>query len=300
MPTRFHSPLIVFLVCSLGIALFSGMDAVMKLLVLAIGAFASMLWRNLVGLGMSAGLYLPTRSGWPPPRVLKIHVLRGVLSAAMGFLFFWGIASVPLAQAIALAFMAPLIAIYLASALLNEHIGPKTLLGSAIAFAGILVIFFGQSQADLGRDALIGSLAVLASAALYAVNIILMRRQSLVAKPREIAFFQNLTVTAVFAFAAIFLGARLPSAIHWPWLVLAAALALASMLLLSWAYARAQASYLATTEYTAFLWAALFGWLIFGEPLAAPTVCGAALIIAGCIVAARRPQEAGPALDAAS
>jgi S-adenosylmethionine uptake transporter len=49
--------------------------------------------------------------------------------------------------------------------------------------------------------------------------------------------------------------------------LLAAVLAIGSMLLLSWAYARAEASYLAATEYTAFLWAALFGWLVFDEPL---------------------------------
>ena len=52
-------------------------------------------------------------------------------------------------------------------------------------------------------------------------------------------------------------------------------------MLLSWAYARAEASYLAATEYTAFLWAALFGWLVFGEPLSPFTVAGAALIVAG-------------------
>jgi S-adenosylmethionine uptake transporter len=48
-----------------------------------------------------------------------------------------------------------------------------------------------------------------------------------------------------------------------------------SLLLLSWAYARAEASYLAATEYTAFLWAALFGWLVFGEHLSAFTLAGA-------------------------
>ena len=38
-------------------------------------------------------------------------------------------------------------------------------------------------------------------------------------------------------------------------------------MLLGWAYARAGAAYLSTTEYTAFLWAMLFGWLRFGEPV---------------------------------
>lgn len=299
MPRR-GDPVLVFLVCAFGIALFSGMDAVMKGLVLAIGAFATMLWRNLVGVVMSGALYLPRRRGWPSRAVLKIHVTRGVLTTAMGLLFFWGIARIPLAQAIALSFVAPLIALYLASVFLGERISARTIAGSLIAFSGILVIFVGQSQAELGHEALLGSVAVIASAGLYAVNIILMRQQSLVAKPVEISFFQSLTVATVLVLFAPMFGNAVPDAEHWPWLILAAALALASMLLLSWSYARAEASYLATTEYTAFLWAALFGWTIFGEPVALPTVSGAALIIIGCIVAARSPKEASPVLEAAS
>lgn len=291
---------LIFLVGALGIALFSGMDAVMKSLVLAIGAFATMLWRNLVGLGVSGLLYLPARTAWPDRTVLKIHVVRGTLSTAMGLLFFWGLAYVPLAQAIALAFIAPLIALYLASALLHEQIGKRTLLGSLLAFTGIIVIFLGQSQADLGRDAVLGSLAIIASAGLYAMNIILMRQQSLVAKPGEIAFFQSLTVTIVLGILALLIGVDVPPAAHWPWIAFAAILALASMMLLAWAYARARASYLAATEYTAFLWAALFGWLVFQEPLEPLTVAGAALIVGGCFVAARNAEEANPTLEAAS
>ena len=74
----------------------------------------------------------------------------------------------------------------------------------------------------------------------------------------------------------------------------------ARLILLGWAYARAEASYLAATEYTAFLWAALFGWLVFSEPLSPYTLAGAALIVAGCVLAARRPQESSAPLEAAA
>ena len=53
MTRRSHPPLIAFMVGVLGIALFSGMDAVMKGLVLAIGAIATMFWRNLTGIFLS-------------------------------------------------------------------------------------------------------------------------------------------------------------------------------------------------------------------------------------------------------
>ena len=293
-----HTPVLAFLVGTLGIALFSVMDAVMKGLVLAIGTYATMLWRSFVGVGIAGALYGPQRQGWPIAAVLKLHVARGVLTTFMGLLFFWGLGRVPLAQAIALAFIAPLIALYLASIWLHEKVGPRTIGASLIAFSGVIVIFIGQAQADLGREALLGSLAILLSAVCYAVNIIMMRRQSLAAGPVEIAFFQNLTVCAVLLAGVPLIGASLPAGEHWPWIGLAALLSTGSLLLLSWAYARAEASYLATTEYTSFLWAALLGWLVFGEHLSPFTVGGAALIVAGCILAARRPREASPALEA--
>src|ERR1700752_1173551 len=154
------------------------MDAVMKGLVLAIGTFATMFWRNLIGIGMSGAAYLPRRSGWPSRSTMPIHLPRGIVSPAMAYLFFWGIGRVPLAQAIALSFIAPLIALCLAAVMLDEKIGRRTIGASLIAFLGVIVIFIGQARAELGRDALLGNVSILGSAVLYALNIILMRRQA--------------------------------------------------------------------------------------------------------------------------
>ncbi len=292
--------LVAFFVGTLGIATFSGMDAVMKGLVIALGIYPTMLWRMIAGVGMS-GVLFAARPNWPSRSTMRIHLWRGALTFVMAMLFFWGLARVPLAQAIALAFIAPLIALFLAAFFLGETIGPRTIAASLVAFAGVILIFIGQARADLGHDALLGSFAILASAICYAVNIILMRSQAQVAGPIEIAFFQNLIVAVLLVLAwPLFGGSNLPSAAQWPFLLLAAFLSTASLLLLSWAYARAEASYLAATEYTSFLWAMMFGWLVFGESVSLFTLAGAGLIVAGCILAARRPQDASPALEAAT
>ena len=60
----------------------------------------------------------------------------------------------------------------------------------------------------------------------------------------------------------------------------------------SWAYARGEASYLAVTEYSGFLWAAACGWIVFRETVSLYTLAGAALIVGGCIVAARSNVDA--------
>src|SRR3954465_5967142 len=133
------------------------MDAVMKHLVLVIGIFAVSVWRSLANFLVSAILYLPRRAAWPSRSILRVHVSRGVVVTVMAFLFFWGIGRVPLAQGIALTFIAPLIALLLAAVFLHEQIGSRSVTGSIAAFAGVIVIVLGQVRAELGPGVLLGS-----------------------------------------------------------------------------------------------------------------------------------------------
>ncbi|MDP9421957.1 MAG: DMT family transporter [Pseudomonadota bacterium] len=293
-----HNPIPAYVVGVLGIALFSIMDMVMKGLTLAIGTYPTLLWRSLIGIALAAVPYFATRNPWPKGTAFRLHLLRGVMMVPMAILFFWGLARVPMAQAVALTFIAPLIALVLAALILKEPIGKRTVGGSLTAFVGVVVIFIGQAQADLGPAALLGSFAILGSAVIYAFNIIVMRRQAQNAGPVEIAFFQNIVIGIVLVAAIPVMGGPpLPTG-HWGELLLAASLAIGSLMLLGWAYARAGAAYLSTTEYSAFLWAMLLGWLRFGETVSPFTLLGAGLIVAGCLVAARTRNVEHPALEA--
>src|SRR6185503_6112452 len=98
------------------------MDAVMKHLVLVIGIVAVSVWRSAANLTLSALLYLPHRPRWPDRKTMRVHVIRGIDVTVMAALFFWGIGRVPLAQSIALTFIAPLIAMLLAAVFLDEEI----------------------------------------------------------------------------------------------------------------------------------------------------------------------------------
>jgi S-adenosylmethionine uptake transporter len=281
------STAVAFGVAALGIAMFSGMDALMKLLSLQIGTYNALLWRTLASAVLAGALFLAWRRPWPTAPVMRVHLTRGLISVPMALLFFWGLARVPMAQAIALSFVAPSLSLYLAAVLLGEVIERRALVASLLGFGGVLLIFAGQAQADLGRPALLGSLAILCSAGLYAYNIILMRRQALVAGPVDVAFFISTIMAGGFALAAPAL-AELPGVEQLPAIVGGAVLAFGSLMLLSWAYARAEAQHLAPVEYTSFIWAAMLGHLIFGEDVRPFTVAGAVLIVFGCLVAARR------------
>ena len=283
---RQHHPLAPVVLTVLAVALLSVMDGFMKAASLAAGAYSAMVCRGMIGTALTAPLFLASEGGWPSRAVLKVHALRSTVTAFMAVLFFHSITLLPLAEAIALSFIAPLIALYLAAVTLGETIAPRAILASLAGFAGVLVIVWPKLSGGFPEGSGEGIAALLASALLYAWNLVLMRRQAQIARPQEITFFQNV-------FVLIILGAAAPWLFRWPenfvWLHVAvsAGLAVGASLMMSWGYARAQAQVLVPLEYSAFLWAALVGWIGFGEPLGPWTVAGAALIVAACIAATR-------------
>lgn len=257
----------------------------MKDLALALGAYNAVLWRNMLGALLAGGLFVGSRERWPERTVLQLHLKRSFIVAVMAVSFFWSLTLLPLAEAIGLSFIAPVIALVLAAIMLDEKIGKEAIIASVAGLAGVVVILFGKFSGDYSKNALWGVGAVLFSAVVYAYNLILARQQAQLAKPAEIAFFQNLFVASVLMLAAPWLLAPLPVA-NMPMLAGAAILAIISLLLLSWAYARAEAQILIPVEYTAFVWAALFGWFFFAEPVTGWIVGGTMLIVAGALVAA--------------
>ena len=282
-----------------GIALYSVMDAVMKGLSLAMGAYVALFWRLVVGVGIMTPLFALSRPRLPDRRILLVHLVRSAVIAVMALAFFWGIARVPLAEAIALTFIAPLIALGLAALFLKERVSARSVSGSLLGLAGVAIILVGQLGGAHGGEAPAGTAAVLISAIFYAVNLVIARHQAQHAKPIEIAFFQNWFILALLGLAAPFL-LTVPEPAQWPPIAAAAALAVVSLLFLSWAYARAEAQILLTVEYTAFVWAAVMGWLFFGEAVTAVTVAGTVLIVAGCLLAARKSAQPVPEAEIAS
>jgi S-adenosylmethionine uptake transporter len=282
-----------FVAALFGIASFSVMDAVMKGLAQNLGAFDAVFWRNLAAFLIMTPLYLATRTGWPSRAAMKLHLLRGSIGGTMAFTFFWGIARVPLAEGIALSFIAPLVALYLAAVFLGEKVQPRIVIASAVSFVGVIIIAAGRAQGEFDDQAVWGIASILLSSVLYAGNIVLMRAQAQAAKPLEIVFWQSGFVALELGLVSLALPGLVPelafpSALYWPPLIGSAFLTVIALTVLAWAYARAQMQHLVTTEYTAFIWASLFGWWWFSETLAITTVAGCVMIVAGCLVATRQ------------
>ncbi len=274
----------------IGLLSFAMMDVVMKSLAMDLGAYNALLWRVLASLAIVSVIFFARRPKMPGRAARKVHLQRGIIVVFMSYLFFWGLARVPLAEAIALSFIAPIIALYLAAVFLGETIHRNAIYASVLGIGGVLVIAGGRATGDYDEEALLGIGAILASAVLYAGNLVIQRQQALLAGPIEISFSQNLIVGGCFLLLAPFF-AVIPDQQYLPYIGAGAILSIISALFIAWGYRRAEAKNLINLEYSAFIWAAIFGWLFFREPITLTTISGTVLIVAGCILATRRDRK---------
>lgn len=286
------SALLPVLAVVAGIAAFSVMDATMKAASIALGVGTALLLRNLFGTLLTIPLWLASGRPVPSRRVARFHFQRSCVTSVMAALFFYGLVRIPMAEGMAISFFAPIVALYFAALMLGETIRPRAIVAAMLGLVGMFVIGadrFGGGQH--ATDAILGTGAIIASAVFYALNLVMQRKQALMAGPVEIAMFQNLNVTVLFAvFAPLYW--TVPDGENLAWVLAGALLATIALLFLSWGYARAEAQVLVPIEYTGFLWAALMGWLVFDETPGAAVIAGAALIVVGCYIGTRPTQNA--------
>ncbi|MEE4200804.1 DMT family transporter [Erythrobacter sp.] len=279
------------------VAALSLMDAVMKGASLAAGVYTATLLRALIGAAIIAPIWAIRDFRVPSRAVMALHLERGLVSAVMALSFFYALTKLPIAEAIAISFVAPLLALYLARILLGETIPPRAILASLLGFVGMLVIVGGRiGQGEFDDQIALGLAALLFSALLYAYNFIIIRKQSQVAGPLEVATFHSGVGGIILVIFAPW-GWVTPDIATWGAISIGALLTVIAAMALAWAYARAEAQALVPIEYSGFLWASLFGWLFFREEVTLVTIAGTALIVAGCWLATRGGAQAAKAPD---
>ena len=133
------SPLPAILACLVGIFLLSAMDAAVKGLVLAVGAYNALLWRSIMATGAAGLNWTALRGRRPSAEALRLHAQRGAVVSVIGFAFFWGLGRLPLAEAIALSFVAPLVALFLASRFGLWSVGAYLLSGAICTLAALAI-----------------------------------------------------------------------------------------------------------------------------------------------------------------
>ncbi|WP_366556198.1 DMT family transporter [Aquibaculum sediminis] len=218
-------------------------------------------------------------------RQWKLHLLRGFAILLAIYTFFWGLRFLPLADAIALAFLAPLFVSLLSIPLLGEKVGPRRWAAVGVGFVGMLVML--RPGAEVFRwEALLPT----ATAFGYALAMILTRRLSREDSNASIIFWGTL-VGCIFSAAFLPFAWRTPPLLDFALLVMMGMVGSVSMYCMTVAYRSAPAAVIAPFEYTALLWGLLIGWLVWSELPDAWVWTGAAVIVGSGIYILHREQQ---------
>lgn len=212
------------------------------------------------------------------PRRPALQLLRGLCLLGVSLGMYYAIRSVPLGEATAIMFLAPILVTLLAGWLLAEPLKLVHLLALAVGFAGVLLILRPGSS---GFQATL--LLPLGSAVLLAFYFILTRR--LRDQDSEVTTLFHTTVAGSLGLSLAMTWQWVPpTTAEWPALVLMGILGASGHLMLIRGFHLATASSLSPWLNMQILAAALYGSLLFGDPLTLPFALGAFLIALGGIM----------------
>ncbi len=296
------------LVLALGIMLFSVQDAIIKAVSSDYALTEAIVIRSLVALPIlvamvqaEAGLTRLARGN------IGGMIARGLILLVSYTSYYMAIAALPLAEAIALFFVSPVMVTLLAGPILGERVSLKSWLAVGIGFVGVLIIL--QPGSAVFKPA---ALLSLVSAAAYGLAMVLARKMGASAPASVMSFHQNgvyLLGALVIAGVCGALGlTRLDNpALDFllrPWatptlrdfLMMAACgvIAAVAMALLTQAYRLAEANLVTVFEYSGMIWAPLWGFLFFAEVPRWTTFAGMALIVAAGLYSARAAAGQAP------
>ncbi|MGV6805957.1 MAG: DMT family transporter [Ruegeria sp.] len=229
-------------------------------------------------------------------RILRLTVLRTILHIIGISAMFTALKFLPLADAVAIAFVMPFIMLLLGRYVLNEEVGPRRLIACVIGFSGTLLVI-QPSFANVGAPALLPLLV----AVVFALFMLVTRQ---IAKETDPVALQAVsgTLATVILLPAVFVGSatgnwELPQALpDGPtlWLLLAiGVLGTVAHLLMTWSLRYAPSATLAPMQYLEIPVATLIGWLIFHDlPNGLAAVGIAITVAAGLYVILRERASA--------
>ncbi|TPW28580.1 DMT family transporter [Martelella alba] len=266
---------------------FSGVDALAKSLGAELSSFQVVFLRTS-GSALFLVIFMAfvLKRGIRPGQ-MKSHALRGFLMAVTAMLFFYAVARLPLVMALALAMTSPIYLALMGAFFLKERLAPATLGAVVLAVLGAGVITFARDGG--GADdavSLAPLLAALLAPLTYAAGALVMKLDSARDHPAALSMMQS-AFAALFALPTAAIFWQSPDAgLYWQ-IALIGLFGAVGYLLLIAGLSRIPASVYAVIDYTALVWAGLFGFLFFGEIPTPATLAGSALILSACIVSAR-------------
>ena len=243
---------------------------------------------------------LRTRRPW-------LHLLRGSLLVVANMFFFLGLASLPMAETVALFFAAPLFICLLSEPILGEKVGLGRWLAIIVGLAGVVVMV--RPGAEVFKAA---SLLPIAAAFTYAAMQMVTRKLGMQDKAGTLTFYIQVAFILISTLSGLLIGDGryntgdnttldfLLRAWIWPdpadiTLFVGVGVTVAfGGYFLSQAYRIAQASVVAPFEYTSMPFALAAGFFVWGDWPDTVAFIGSGLIVAsGLLILYIEKQQSG-------
>ena len=260
--------------------LLSIMDVLVKIAAERFPVGQIVFFRSAIALVLIAVVLIARREGRRALRARRpgLLVLRGLVSVVTAASFFTALGLMPLIDAYAIAFSAPLIITALSAAILRERVDLRRWLAVLVGFLGVVVVL---RPGVAGMEAFVGlgALAALGGAFGYAVAMILTRIAGRTDSAATIVVYGMgvMTLGSALSLPFAYVPPTLPELALLAMIGLVGGVAHLSMAL---AYRRAEASLLAPFEYISVIWGLGFGWLIWRDLPDAWVILGCSIIVA--------------------
>ncbi len=267
------------------------MDVCAKLLGTGYAISQIILARNGFGLLTILAFVLTAGGGLASlrPRRPGLLLARTAANLTAAFLFFTGLRSLPLADAFAIAFAAPLFITALSVPVLGEHVGIRRWAAVVAGFLGVLIVVQPGSSAFR-----LEALLPLGAALSYAIAMLIGRKQTGFMSNSAILFWPSLIAVAITL-------AMMPSQWQTPTLsdlglfVLMGVIGTSGMMLITQGYRFAPAAVIAPFDYSVLLWGVIFGWVIWRDVPGPNVWLGSAILIAsGLYILHRETRKPRP------
>ncbi len=258
----------------LGMFLFSAVDTGAKFLTSDLHPF-QIVWTRQLGL-LAAAVVLVALKGRAILKTAhpRLQVLRGVVAAGSASLFIFGVAYIPLADAVAVSFVAPFMVTLMGAVLLREPVGLRRWLAVAAGFFGAMVVI----RPGLGVVHPAAFLIILA-AFFFAIRQIISRALSDTDRTGTTIVYTAIVGSTILTVPLFFVW-QTPTSEQLVILVGIAVLAAIAEVCVIKALELAMAVVVAPVQYTLMIWGTFYGFVVFNQLPDLWTWIGAAIIIA--------------------
>ena len=211
-------------------------------------------------------------------RYWRWHILRTILMTISTTTFFVALNLIPLVNCMVIVFISPIVMTALSGPFLGEVVGKWRWSAVAIGFIGILLILQPS-----GGFVDLGTIYAFIAAITYALLSLTSRKLANKETTYNLSFYMFIGPTLVSG-AGSSLNWVVPTTEAWMLFILCGVLGGVGFIFFNLAYQKAEASLLASFEYTGLIWASIAGYYLFAETIDANIWLGASIIIIGGLI----------------